>query len=555
VASSLSEELLAIRLELKGVREAVSGLHSVDDAQKGVASSTTRTGVAAEKAEKKTSRLSRAYASLGKTAKWGLGFLGVGGVFALKSAIDNTEELSKTTVGLTRNFGMQTNVASRWAAVAHARDIDSKALGMAFGTLSSRMVEAGRKGGTALTPFHQMGLTQEEVAKGAHNFEWGLMRVVSALGDMEGGAKRTTAAKAAFGKGFQTLVPLMSEGTKGLKEMLHWSDEYGVTLDGKTNSAIMDMVNAQRESKVATLGLQIALTRALMPAIEGGQHELQKFIATLNDPDLSADQKLHRIEQQLLGIEDTLIEIVSDALPRVAEHGGELGVKLAGAVWHGFWKSDLLGKVVIAGWIFRMFGGEALAKAGATRVGGMIGTRMGLGVGAGLIGAYIGYEIWESLSDRTQAELALTAEKMGIDFANFFVRSWNAANPLPFGIGDKGEFEPRQHDLTPAEAFGPPIGKGSAPGVGGVIGKGKTKREVYEGLWGQPPPPGPPPWPPPKRKHRQLSAIETPRLPRLNFDSVSGGARETVVHTHIHLDGKEIAESTARHVAAAEALG
>jgi hypothetical protein len=574
---ALSDELIAIRLELKGQREAISGLHSVDKAQKGIGTSTAAAGTAAEKAEKKTSRLSRAYASLGKAAKWSIGILGVTGVLALHTAIENTEELSKTTVGLTRNFGMQTNVASRWAAVAHARDIDSKALSMSFSTLSSRMVEAGRKGGTALTPFHQMGLTQEEVAKGAHNFEWGLMRVVSALGDMEGGAKRTTAAKAAFGKGFQTIVPLMSEGTKGLKEQLHWADKYGVTLDGKTNSSIMDMVTAQRESKVATLGLQLALTKALMPAIEGGQHELQKFIATLNDPELTDDQKFHRIEQQFLGIEDTLIDIVTAALPKIAEHGGELGAKLAVAVWHGFWESDTLGKFVIAGWLFMAMGGGGLirtvgGKAGAWVLAGMVtgmgnrfpiltimfqdafagmgklaGRAFAVGVVAGIV--LLGFFIAEEIDKKTGGAFRRWGINAGQNFVNALIWVINKAIGLINSTLDKANV------LSALGVDAPNIGE-----IGGVNWEAPDRPKGKFGLPSVDPrhpenPFGIDPKHPKSAGPRQPRIrTEAPRLPRINFGSFVGGNREIVLHTHVHLDGKEIAESTAHHVAAAEAL-
>jgi hypothetical protein len=550
-------------MELKGVREAVSGFNQVDKAQKGVTTSTTAAGTAADKAEKKTSRLSRAYASLGKTARWGLGFLGVGGIFALKSAIDNTEELSKTTTGLVRNFNLTEQEGSRWAAVAHARAIDSKALSMSFATLSNKMVEAARKGGTALTPFHQLGITQEEVAKGADNFEWGLLRVADALGAAEGGAKRTTAAKALLGKGFQTILPLFSEGSKSLREQQHWADKYGVTLDGKTNDAIMDMVTAQRESKVATLGLQIALTKALMPAIEGGQRELQKFIAILNDDKLTDEQKFNRIEKQFLRIEDMLIDMVTDALPRIAEHGGELGLKMAGAVWSGFVNSDLKGKFVIGAWIFSMFGGKELVYAGAKRIGGQIGLRMGLGLGLGVTGAFIAYEVWNRLSRKQKMEVSEWAENAAVNFVNFFVKKINdeadRLNPLgAFGV-DAPNIPEAPHRLQEAREEWQKIHKNASGAHGGGLGGGglsvREKRQNYHDLWGVWPK-GPPPWAPPKSAG---GGRPRPREPRVSFKGLGiggggGGGRPLIVHNHIHLDGKEVAENTTRHALAAEAF-
>jgi hypothetical protein len=558
---SLNDELIAIRLELKGQRETVTGMRQVVEAEKGLGTATTRTGTAAEKAEKKTSRLSQAYSRLGRTAKLGLGFLGVSGVFALEKAVDASQDLAMATSGLTRNFGFNTNVASRWAAVMHGRSVEPKALTMAFATLSSKMVEAGRTGGTALTAFHQLGMTQDEVVRGSKNFEWGLLRVADALGEEEGGAKRSTAAKALLGKGFQTLTPLFSEGVEGLKEQLRWADKYGVTLSTTTKDGLMDMVVAGRESKVAMLGLQIAMTKAMMPAIEEGQAQLHRFIATLNDPDLSADQKLHRIEGQFLHLEDTLIQVITDALPRVAEHGGELGVKLAGAIWHGFRESDLEGKLIIGAWVFSLFGGWGLVKTGARKVGGKIGTQVGIGLGAGVIGAFIAYEVWESLSDKSKAGVLLWADQAATDFTNFFVRKLNdrmdEANVLSFlGVDapNIGEVESQREQLG-----APPVGSGTAPNLGRELFEGKggnaRKRRAYESLWGQPPPPGPPPWPPPKRPNRPAGRVATPTLPRLNLSGLGGAGRPIVIPITVDIDGEKVAQTVAHHTLAAEATG
>jgi hypothetical protein len=331
------------------------------------------TGAASLRTARKTSLLTRAYRGLKTAAKYAFGAIAIGGVFALRSAVDATANLAKTTIGLQRNLGLTANEASRWGAVAESREINTKALTTTFAVLSSKMVEAARKGGALLTPFRQLGIRQAEVTKGSHNFQWGLLRVAKALGDAKGGAQRLTAAKALMGKGFQSVLPLFSEGVKGLKEQLYWSDKYHVTLNGKTTKSVMEFVQAQRESKVAMLGLKVSLATALMPALKDGEDQLQKFIFTLNDPKLSAEQKITRIGKQFERLEDMLIQVITKALPKVAESGGTLGVKLAGAVVKGFLHSGIWGKLVIGAWIFKFLGGFGLLR--------IIGARMAVALG------------------------------------------------------------------------------------------------------------------------------------------------------------------------------
>lgn len=371
------EELLAIRMELRDQAKVVTGIKEVVGAEKGLGSQTEKTGKAAEKSAKHTDVLGKAYSTMGAKAKFAFGILGVSGAFAIEKGIHNTEELAKTTSGLVRNFDLQNNVASRWGAIAYGRDIDTKALGMTFGTLSTKLTTAAREGGKALLPFHQLGLTQEDAAKGAHNFEWGIMRVAKALGEEEGGAKRAAAAKALLGKGSATLLPLFAEGAEGLRENLHLADEYGVTLSGSATEGIMEMVASQRELKIAQLGLQVSMTKALMPAIEAGEDQVKEFIKTLNDPDLTAEQKTARIAHQFLTLENDLFRILESMAPHIADQAGKLGLKLAGSLWHAFINSDPLGKLIIGGWLLTKMGGLPMIGSLGAKVGGKLASSLG----------------------------------------------------------------------------------------------------------------------------------------------------------------------------------
>jgi hypothetical protein len=392
---STSSNLIDIRMKLSGGKAVVSGLTGTRKETEKLGSATKKTSTLAEKAEKTTGKLSTAYGKLGSNAKWAFGLVGAGALFEIDNGIHATEELSKTTTGLTRNLGFSTKAASEWGAVAQAREIDTKSLNMAFGTLSTKMVEAGRKGGTLLTPFHQLGISQEEVSKGAHNFQWGLNRVVTALGEEEGGTKRATAAKAVLGRGYQTLLPLFSRGSEGLKEQLHWADEFGVTLNGKTNKGLEEMIEAQRKNKVAMLGLQVSMTKFLQPAINAGDEQLQEFIKTLNSPHLTAEEKIEKIGRQFEGLEGDVIKVIEKALPSIAEHAGQMGGKIAGAVWHGFVHSDLLGKAVIAGYVLHLFGGGSLVKKAAAEAGGRLATSLGKRFLA-VVAPYFGIELAEA---------------------------------------------------------------------------------------------------------------------------------------------------------------
>lgn len=374
---SSKNERLDITMRLLGARqmeaEGKKGAKGVES----VGKAATRTGHATSKTARATSLLTKSYGRLGKAARYGIGFLGVGGVFALESAVTNTQELSKVTTGLNRNLDLSIQEGSRWAAMAHARGIATTALNMSFTKMAKNFVEANRKGGTARTALNQLGITYNQTARGAHDFNYALKLVGRKFGEAHSGPQRQAAGMALLGKGYQTILPLFAQGNKALKEQLGWANKYGVTLDGKTNKSLMDMVTAERESKVAMLGLQVSLTKALMPAIDAGEGQLQEFIATLNDPKLSSDQKIARISHQFLKLESDLFKLLDKALPKMAEQGGQLGLKLAGALWHGFIHSDTLGKLVIGGWVFKSMGGLSAIGMLGGKIGGKLAKALG----------------------------------------------------------------------------------------------------------------------------------------------------------------------------------
>lgn len=575
-------DLLQLRMKLIDGKVVSQGVDRVTASEKKLGKTTDEVSRKQKYATHTQSRLTSSYKSLGTAARYGLGFLGVGGVLAIKSSIQATEDLALATSGLTRNFGFSTNVASRWAAVIHGRSVEPKALTMAFASLSTKMTEAGRKGGTLLTPFHQLGLTQADAAKGAKDFEWGLLRVAKALGEEEGSARRSTAAKALLGKGFQTLTPLFSEGVEGLKEQLEWADKYGVTLNTTTKDGLMEMVMAQRENKVAMLGLQVSVTKALMPAIHAGDDELQKFIATLNSPHLTAEEKMNRISDQFLALEKDLVRIIEQALPEIAEQGGHLGVALAGAVWHGFINSDTLGKLVIGAWLFKSFGGLSLVGALGAKVGGRLATTLGwafletvapyfaaevgtVGLGAALAsqmaglktlfraaGATLGTAMGLAAAGALVAEIVFAVENSE-DIAGLSL--FDTPKLDATGIEEKS-LELREKGYTDIGFINGREFQATTPSGKKVIVEQKGKRWVQH---------------PAGKSHeggRQRSGNTRPRtagtssIRRSDLEHApkqrrrgGGGGKTIEMHNHLHLDGKEISESVTTHALDEAALG
>ncbi len=297
-----------------------------------------------------------------------------------KAAVETTENLAKTTAGLNRNLGLTTKEASRWGAVAVARGIDTKSLTMSFTTLSRQLVEAGRGSETATQAFKDIGITQKDLNRTNGDFNKQLLMTADAFGEAEGGAMRQQAAQKLLGRGYQTLLPLFAEGSKSLKEQLHWADEYGVTLNKRTIGPINDLIKAQRESKVAWLGLQVTFTQMVAPALKVANEQFQRLSRIMGNDKLTNAEKFERIGKIIGGWAVAAKDAFLKVLPKLVEEVGRRAPEVAKAFVEGFANSSAIGKLFLGGFLISKMGGAAVLTGLGTRMGALVGGGFAAGV-------------------------------------------------------------------------------------------------------------------------------------------------------------------------------
>jgi hypothetical protein len=240
--------------------------------------------------EKGNKRAEKSLEHLGKTGEHHLRNLAKGaaaagtaylGISEAKGAIDTTEELARSTLKLHRNLGLSVKTASEFAAVFKSREIDQKQGTQTFGILSKQIValDAGTK--SATETFKALGLTQKDLAGQSFDKQLGL--VSDQLAKMPGGAEKTATSMKLFGRGWQTLNPLLGQGSEHLKEQLGLADKYGATFGGKTVGQMKKFIESQHEAKLAGIGLQIAFGTKVAPALTKVITKVTEFIAQMRD--------------------------------------------------------------------------------------------------------------------------------------------------------------------------------------------------------------------------------------------------------------------------------
>lgn len=344
---------LTMRMRTRGAR---ASAREIDRPTKAVGRYTKATG----KANVRTRIFTRGLGSLTGQMRHGVKHVGafVAGIAAfegLHAAAETTEAFAHSTIGLHKAFGLTIEDASRWAAIAKTRGVAPNALTMAF-TKNSRAVEAAstdwKTNGKVL---RSIGITQKDVAAGRKDFQGLLMKESDALANVHSGTKRAAVGQQLFGRGFLKLRPLLLGGSKNFNTAAAMADKYGVTLHGKTIKSVEDMIQAQREAAMASLGLQLTLGRTLTPAITWITEKFSLLVDKIRNGDGDWKRFRERVSDAAKWV-GNLIQKFREGDPQVRNIAKAIAITVA-----ALWTLNVLIKVV--GWIRALSGAMAFLAA------------------------------------------------------------------------------------------------------------------------------------------------------------------------------------------------
>jgi hypothetical protein len=200
----------------------------------------------------------------GQLAGMALGGISVEGI---KSAIESTEQLGKTTEALHTVTGMSIKDASSWSAVLSANGIQSTKFGMALKNVATTTdsFKQGLKAGT--TEFKELGINMSEVKARAGDTNAMFELVADRFNKMPAGVAKTELATKLFGRSWQQLIPILSQGSKGMEEQRAEAQKLGATMDVPGTKSAVAMHEAQVQLKLATIGLETTFAQQLAPTL------------------------------------------------------------------------------------------------------------------------------------------------------------------------------------------------------------------------------------------------------------------------------------------------
>lgn len=217
------------------------------------------------------------------TATKALGALAVGmaaGAFAgwIKGAIDATDAVS--------DISQRTGIA--------IKDIAGLQLwfqkgGTEASAFEGAMIKLSRKIAEGGDEFSKLGIKTRDANGGLRTNVDVLLDSADAFAAMQDGTAKTAMAVDLFGKSGAELIPLLNEGSEGLREMNEMAEKLGLTFDQKTVDAAGEFNDTLDFLGLASQGVARQVAAQLLPALNSLVGSMLEFITTGNGVRQAAD--------------------------------------------------------------------------------------------------------------------------------------------------------------------------------------------------------------------------------------------------------------------------
>jgi hypothetical protein len=182
---------------------------------------------------------------------------------AVKSAVALGDELN--TVSQRTGISVESLSQLKFIAEQNNSSFGELQVGLRF---LSRNIGAAASGSTqAAKAFKALGVDVRNTDKSLKSTDQVLSEIADGLKATEGAAIRNQRAQALLGRGAQQLVPLLSQGSKALKEQREEADRLGATISTRFARQADEFGDNLGKLRTIQQGLSLQLAQALVPAL------------------------------------------------------------------------------------------------------------------------------------------------------------------------------------------------------------------------------------------------------------------------------------------------
>jgi TP901 family phage tail tape measure protein len=183
---------------------------------------------------------------------------------AMQNTIDDMDKLSKSSAKL----GIPIEQLSALQYAASLADVSFETLSKSVAKLSRTMVDAAAKPtGEAAKAFQALGVSVKDSEGRLRSSDDVLAEVADKFSGLRDGAGKTAAAIAIFGRAGAELIPLLNDGSAGLKNMKEEAEQFGLIIDGKTGKAAEAFNDNLTRLRAAWQGIVAQATAQVLPSM------------------------------------------------------------------------------------------------------------------------------------------------------------------------------------------------------------------------------------------------------------------------------------------------
>lgn len=185
-------------------------------------------------------------------------------VGAVKAAADYGDQLDN----MAQRTGVAVEELSKLQYAAQLSDTSSEALGKGLANLSKMMVAAANGAAESGKPFERFGIELRNADGSVRSANDVLMDLADVFSVMPDGAEKTALAMEFFGKKLGTeMIPLLNQGSAGLKAMGDEAERLGLVLNSEQAKAAADFNDNLDRMAQLSKSVAVSIGNALIPAI------------------------------------------------------------------------------------------------------------------------------------------------------------------------------------------------------------------------------------------------------------------------------------------------
>lgn len=207
----------------------------------------------------------------------GIGLSATAAAAALAASVRSAADYGDQLDNMSQRTGVAVEELSRLQYAAKLSDTSTEALGKGIGNLSKLMVGAAAGGAESGKLFERFDISLRNTDGTMRSTTEVMYDLADVFAVMPDGPEKTTLAMEFFGKKLGSeLIPLLNQGSAGLREMGDEAERLGLVLNAEQAKAAADFNDNLDRLGQLSKGVAVSIGNALIPA-------LNAMLAKLND--------------------------------------------------------------------------------------------------------------------------------------------------------------------------------------------------------------------------------------------------------------------------------